>query len=411
MTNSSQTSTRKAARISTETWISILMILSLITMGVHLYLTIQHYQLKLGLAQSPAVCNVNTTFNCDAVGISRFATLFGIPMALLGLITQVIFFIYLLAVRFHLSSHSERLRRYLFWFSLFVVGVSLVMGFFSSFFLGTYCLFCIAAYVLSFLQIGAAWKAQYESPVREFGSDLKIWLTANRWPLVLSLLIPLFGWIGNSVILDSYGFGRLNQLIQDSLAHWESSQPQNFKLDQGLTTSRTEGDSKFTIVEFADFLCPHCKTASPTLESFTQAHPDVKLVFKMFPLDGKCNKAIQRQGDGLRCRLSAAVYCAQTQGQKGWDAHHWIFDRQESYSSGLEFNKSLEDMSKELGLDAAAMATCVNSDEAQEAILAQAQEGATANITGTPSVFVNGKALPAGQYLPVLEALYRKLNP
>lgn len=407
MNKSASTTTR---RVSEKTWLTILMILTLVTMAVHLYLSLQHYQLKLGLSQSPAVCNVSSTFNCDAVGISRFATLFGMPMALLGLITQGVFLIYLVAVRYNLSSSTNHLRRFLFWFSLFVFGVSLVMGFFSSFYLGTYCLFCIAVYVLSLIQLGAAWKVQDSSPLKHVGEDIKEFVSASKWILILALLIPAFGWVGNSVILDSYGFGRINLLIRDSLAQWESEPLQNFNKDLGLSVSRSQ-EPTFTIVEFADFLCPHCKTASPTLEAFTQAHPEAQLIFKVFPLDGKCNKALQREGDGLRCRLSAAVFCAQSLNQKGWDAHHWIFERQEKFAGGLDFNQALSEMGQALGLDLEKIKTCLDSDATHEAILAQANEGAQAKIQGTPTIFVNGKMLPAGQFLPVMEALFQKLKP
>ena len=39
-----------------------------------------------------------------------------------------------------------------------------------------------------------------------------------------------------------------------------------------------------TMVEFFDYRCPYCKTAAPALPAFLKAHPDVRLVYKEFPI-------------------------------------------------------------------------------------------------------------------------------
>jgi protein-disulfide isomerase/uncharacterized membrane protein len=402
-----QTQKQPLAKNNENTWLLILMIVSLVTMAVHAYLTLQHYQLKLGLAEGRSVCNLNATFNCDSVAISKYSALFGIPMALLGLLSQIVFFIALFTVRFDLSTKIAWLRRFLFWFSCFVFATSVVMGLISTFALGTFCLFCMATYLLSIVQLIGAWKIQPQSPFSFLSSDIGTLLMEARWVLVLLVLIPGIGWMSNAMILDSYGFGRIQVAIQDSLAQWDAAPTQNFQEDRGLSLTRSAGPVKMTIVEFADFLCPHCKAASPTLEAFTQSHPDVKLIFKTFPLDGKCNKAISRAGDGLRCQLAAAVVCAQNQGQKGWEAHHWIFERQEQFHT-TTFSNVSDQIVKDLHLDKPSFDTCLNADATQETIQSMAQEGAS--IPGTPTIFVNGKVLERGQALPVLEALYQKLS-
>ncbi len=406
--NSKKTNVASKSILHRAQWMWILFVTSLATMAVHGYLTLQHFQLKLGFWDGKSVCNISTTFNCDSVAISSYATLFGIPMALLGFLAQLVFFILLLSVQFNLSTTTETLRRFLLWISIFIFGTSVVMALISTFGLGTYCLFCMAAYALSILQLISTWKTQETSLIPHFSEDLQTLLSQARWALILFVLIPAFGWMGNSVMLSSYGFGRIQVAIQDALATWESSPVIEFNQERGLVLQRGAVPAKLVIVEFADFLCPHCKVASPSLEAFTHSHPDVKLVFKTFPLDGKCNKAIQQPGNGLRCQLSAAMVCAESLGKKGWDAHHWIFARQESMH-GASFEKLQEEMSQELKLDAAAFKSCLNSDATQETLLAMAEEGKS--ISGTPTVFVNGKLLPRGQVLPVLEALYKKLNP
>lgn len=397
-------------KISTQTWFSLLIIVSLLTMATHLYLTNQHFQLKLGSATGPSICNISSTFNCDSVAASRYAAMIGIPMALLGLINQIVFFILLIAARFELSQSPDFLKRTLFWLSGFTFLVSLIMGGISTFVLGTYCLFCMAAYALSLLQLIGAWKIQSTNPTQNIPDDLSEIVGNSRWVLILLLLIPAFGWMINSMIMKSAGMDKMELIIQDSLNEWEASAQQTFQPDRGLIQGATNGEPTMTIVEFADFLCPHCKMASAPLEAFSQAHPDVKLNFKIFTLDGTCNKAIPTKGSGFRCKLGAGVMCAEQLSQKGWKAHHWIFERQDEFHQATDAKPIMEKMSRDLDLNLESLESCMNSDATQELLQSMAQEGASAHIQGTPTIFVNGKLLPRGQFLPVMEALYQKLK-
>ncbi len=380
-------------------------------MATHLYLTNQHYALKLGSAEGPAICNINATFNCDSVAASKYASFLGLlPMALLGLISQIAFFILLIAARYELSQSTDTIRRLLFWFSGFIFAVSLVMGALSAFKLGTYCLFCMSAYVLSFLQLIGAWKIQTGPAMAHLGKDLETLFTQARWVLIVLILVPALGWLSNGMILSSAGYDKISQVIQDSLYDWGSSQTNEFQLERGLSQGGGATPA-MTIVEFADFLCPHCKMASTPLDSFAQAHPDVKLVFKTFTLDGACNKAIPTKGNAVRCKLGAGVMCAEEQSKLGWKAHHWIFEKQDELHQVSDVKATLQDMSRDLGLNYETLETCMNADATQELLEAMAQEGAAAKIQGTPTIFVNGKLLPRGQFLPVLEAVYQKLKP
>lgn len=390
----------------------VLTIATFIAIGVYIYLSAQHYQLKLGLSDGKSLCNLSSTFNCDTVAISKYATLYStnIPMAILGLVSHAVFLILLFAARFELSQSTATIRRTLFWLALFMSIVSVIMGAFSSLNLKTYCLFCIAGYILSFIQLFGTWKIQKESPITQIGEDLSTLFSQAKWVLILIVAIPVGGYVLNSITLSNYGLRKLDQVVADALAYWETAPAQNFNLEDGLTLGNPNNPT-LTIVEFADFLCPHCKTASPSLQAFTQSHPDVRMLFKVFALDGKCNKAIQREGDGVRCRLSAAVLCADQLSKKGWDAEHWVFERQEDLARNFDLGKFTQDFSGELGLDKASLEQCMNSDSTQSKLLSMGQEGANAKIQGTPTVFVNGKQLDRGQFLPVLEGLYKKLNP
>jgi protein-disulfide isomerase len=50
-------------------------------------------------------------------------------------------------------------------------------------------------------------------------------------------------------------------------------------------------DAKVTVVEFADYRCPHCKEAAPDVLALIKAHPDVRFVFKELPIFGPQSQA------------------------------------------------------------------------------------------------------------------------
>lgn len=395
---------------SQKKWFLASFAFTLLSLATHGYLSLQHFQLKLGLAAEKSFCNINATFNCDAVAASSYSSIAGVPVAVLGFLIHIVLLILLFTAFLSLASDNSKLKRYAFYLSAVIALTSVVMGVISVTLVGSYCLFCMAAYALSFLNAVAIYKIRDASDATvSLPQDILGLATDTKWVGILLLLVPVAGFISNSVVLDSYGYREMKAAINDSISNWQVNPQQNFN-DQGLVYYKGTGEPKMTIVEFADFRCIHCKMAYPPLHAFTEARNDVKLVFKFFPLDGKCNKAIQHQGDGLTCKLAATTYCAEKVSQRGWDAHHWIFDNQGSFVNATEFPDYLTKMGMALKMDTSALQACIDSDETTEVLNSTGKEGGDAKIQGTPAIFVNGRQLNRGQTLPVLEAVYQQLK-
>ena len=138
------------------------------------------------------------------------------------------------------------------------------------------------------------------------------------------------------------------------------------------------------------------------------SHPDARLIFAAWPLDGTCNTTIP-SGDGTRCALARSVYCAEKE-HKGWEAHDWIFEHQEIFTTLEALTQDLKKMADEEKLDYTALKSCMDSSEAKAAIEAGAKVGSDLKIEGTPSIFVNGKKLEFGQILPVLQKAYESIK-
>lgn len=86
-----------------------------------------------------AFCNLSTTFSCDVVNQSVYAEIFGIPVALLGILGNIA----LLAAGLWLLYHPSRAVGVYLALALCALGFSLYLTGIEAFMLGTYCIVCL----------------------------------------------------------------------------------------------------------------------------------------------------------------------------------------------------------------------------------------------------------------------------
>lgn len=389
--------------------LSIIAILSSLSAVIlHSYLTYKYYGLKYGFSNS-SLCNINQKFNCDVASTSSYADIFGVPVALLGALTNLMIIIFLFNT-FISNKEAQRPYRYGYYLALFTFIVSIIMGVISTLFLTSFCPFCIATYVLSLITLVCYHISFNKQPRMAFVEDLSALFNENKSSLYMLLAIPLLGLFINWNIQKRFTGDRLDLFIQESLTSYKQRKEFNFKQDAGLTLGKD--DAKFTIVEFADYLCPHCKSALTPLKTFLASHQDAKLIFKPYPLDGSCNPSLgpNTKGDGIRCRLAFSVYCAEKHFKMGWQLHEFIFENQEvfhGFSNQDETDKKVCELLKE---NCETVKTCAGSEEAANWVKLTSKEGSDAEVTGTPTVYVNGKKLDGGANLMVLKSLHKELN-
>jgi protein-disulfide isomerase len=148
------------------------------------------------------------------------------------------------------------------------------------------------------------------------------------------------------------------------------------KIDISTAPMKGNPNGKITLVEFADYECPHCKRFQPVLRQVVEDFPnDVKLYFKHYPLPQHTN-----------ARLAAeAAVAAQKQG-KFWQFQDKLWDHQDDLGPA-----EIEKVAKESGLDLSKF----RQDLASEAIKARVEkdhtDGTAAGIQATPTLFIDGR--------------------
>jgi protein-disulfide isomerase len=132
---------------------------------------------------------------------------------------------------------------------------------------------------------------------------------------------------------------------------------------------------KILLVEFSDFQCPYCATATVNVRKFMAKHKDkVTLVYKHFPLTQSHPQALP---------AAKAAWAAHKQG-KFWEYHDGLFANQSKL--GEEFYLQL---AQQLKLDIKRFKA--DYAAADNSILADYSLGRKLGVNGTPSFVLNGE--------------------
>lgn len=147
-----------------------------------------------------------------------------------------------------------------------------------------------------------------------------------------------------------------------------------------VTDAPTKGPEKaiVTIVEWADFECPHCKLLSPLLDALVERFPgQVRLAYKFYPIAGHKDADVAARGG----------FASIGQG-KFWEMHHALFDNQ-----GMNDRSGIIKLAKKIGLDVDQFKKDMADDEASNRIERDRKQADDLGLDGTPYVFVNGTRL------------------
>lgn len=151
--------------------------------------------------------------------------------------------------------------------------------------------------------------------------------------------------------------------------------------------SKGPADAKVVLVEYADFECPSCKALDTSLRAMLPKYPQVRLVYKDFPL-------VEIHPWAMTAAIAGR--CAYNQSHEGfWRFHDLLFDDQELISPENVWDK-LQDIASQSALDPAALRACMTDPKTQQSVENSRQEGIRLHIANTPTVFVNGRRQVGG---------------
>jgi len=166
------------------------------------------------------------------------------------------------------------------------------------------------------------------------------------------------------------------------------------KLEKGINGAAKGPDkAAVTIVEFSDMQCPHCKDAAPKIEQLLAQEPDVHFVFQNFPLPA--HNWSEKAADYVDCvgrGSSDAV----------WKFIEKTFAGQANITEA-NADEKLKAIATDSGVKADEIAACAAKLETRARIEASVALGKSVGVTGTPTLFINGRALSGAAPVDLLK--------
>ena len=141
---------------------------------------------------------------------------------------------------------------------------------------------------------------------------------------------------------------------------------------------RGPADAPVTIVELSDFECGFCTRMAPVLRAIEQRYAGkVRLIYRHFPLP-------MHRGAELAAEAGVA---AAAQG-KFWVFHDALFQHGGPFPRAL-----LDQIARQVGLDMTEFRAALDDRRYRDTIEARVAAAETLGVSGTPTMFVNGRPI------------------
>ena len=406
-----------------DSFFRALKLLALTGLAFSAMLLYHHVSIHSLFQQGPSSCSINEVLDCDKVAIDAWSEFLGFPIASYGLA----FFALLLCFSFFRAKNKQTRSTAVVSAVFLLAGLasleSIVLFLHSVLSIGALCPYCLVIYIVNIgLLIAAVFALKGQVPFGQaardglsflfsfFGAqvdvddssrrDARLFLGLFVLALALSLSLPR--------LLDSYVFSpavkaRESAIRQAHVRHkqaaidhtdaqiWKRQNEKDLRLRINEDPSSKDffigpADAEIVMVEFSDYECPYCQKMAPALKAILARHPDVLFVHKHYPLDKSCNPYMKRQGHEFACKGAIMARCAGAQS----DTLHW-YVHDALFSLPRFSDERLELVAQEFEIDMFAFNACRNDPQVQARIQEDIEDGMRLGISGTPSIFINGK--------------------
>jgi len=378
--------------------------------GLSIYLLLQHVALEFDTHSERSLCAVNAAFDCDAVAVSSYAEIFGVPWAALGL-SFYLAIIILIGLAFFLRREvGEALEGLV----LLALAFSAVLGLLLTaemvFLIGSVCLVCLACHVL------------------DLGLFLVyLWLRGRSLGALFAILRPLGEEQSSArrIVLASVGSATLAGLLglcaAPILGYANLAAGQEGLLEQRLAEHYAQAaitlvpppappvfgtpGAPVQVVEFSDFQCPHCRQVAHVLETvLPQFGKNIAFYFMHFPLSTRCQEGLPRDLHPFACQAARFALCAERFGVF-YEFHRQVYERQAELFEGEEVEARLQALLISLGPEAQAVEQCYRDPSTSDRLNRDIEEGRRLGLSGTPSLFIDGRKVAGRKSVALLRAL------
>jgi protein-disulfide isomerase len=154
--------------------------------------------------------------------------------------------------------------------------------------------------------------------------------------------------------------------------------------------SRGPADAPVTVVEFSDLQCPHCKEAQPTIDKLMAEEKNARLVFQNFPLPSH---------DWATKAAWYADCVGRSSNDAFWKFVQSVYDGQTDITAS-NADEKLTVLADQAGVKGSDIAACAAKPDTAGRIQNSVALGTALEVTGTPTLFINGRKISNVSGLP-----------
>lgn len=204
-------------------------------------------------------------------------------------------------------------------------------------------------------------------------------MTTKTWIIFAAVVVALFGGLIYLSTRNSIDVSNVNEASVLSASE-----------QSGNIADHTLGNakSKIVLIEYGDYQCPGCASAYGPLKTVSEKYKDhMVFVFRNFPLVS------------IHPNARAASAAAEAAGLMGkyWEMHNLLYANQDAWKNAdtKERNTIFEGFASQIGLDAQEFASTLRerSEAINQKISFDQALGGKVDVTGTPAIYLNGKAV------------------
>ncbi|HWQ99939.1 MAG TPA: vitamin K epoxide reductase family protein [Candidatus Methylomirabilis sp.] len=327
-------------------------------------LFVSTYLLITYVTNGPIVCGVAK--GCDIVRNSEWATSFGVPRPLLG----VVFYVAIIALLVWRAAYPHTRVRAVYRLSMIAVTIGFIESAFLTFVqavdIKAYCVWCLTSAVMATILFVAAWWDR--SRAFEDRTALRE-LAIQFWSLMAAVIV---GGVLILVLTVPWTDGERPRLEPSQIGAAEDERVRSL-LERPDVTFEGPATATVTLIEFIDYQCPACKLAhSEILKVRDRYKGRIRFAFRNFPLP------VHKAAVGA----ALGAVCADKQGKLFAYADVLIANQNAlapadliRYASSLQF-------------DTAAFKACLTDPSTKALVERDLSDGRELGVNATPTFFV-----------------------
>ena len=360
--------------------------------------TYVHYQLVRDPGYT-SFCDISESVSCTQVYLSRFGSVRGIPVALLGAFWFGLVLLLTAAAERGSGALGENIGGYLLGLSTLGLAVVLFLGYASFMVLGAVCVLCAVVYVAVvgiFLLSGATASVPLWSIPQRVSGDLgrlfrtpvALGVAGGYLALTVAVALAFSADPGIAPRPGSVAASTPAPGPADAGSEFERFWDAQSRVD--LPVPR-EGE-QVLVLKFNDYQCPSCAQSdliyAPIFARYESSHPGaVRHVRLDYPLDPECNEHVPMGGHLGACEAAVAVRLARRAGRDEQMAR-WLYEHQQTLSRET-VRQGLAELTGMTDFDEMYEATL-------EEVKADIALGGTVEVDATPTFIINGVQIKGG---------------